>query len=102
VSISGENIETEGSIIDISMSGGTLKSDADLSPGTILNLALHISHEVVPVIVEAAVVRNVRTNHAGTEFLKFHENDREVLQLFIRGLLLDRRPNLTTEDHRLQ
>jgi PilZ domain len=100
VSISAESLDAEGKIIDISMSGCTLKSDADLSPGTVLGLALHISNEVVPVIVEAAVVRNARMHIAGLEFLKFHDDDREVLQLFIRGLLLDRGQNLPMEDYR--
>jgi hypothetical protein len=102
VSISGENIDATGKIIDVSMNGCTLNTAADLSPGTVLTLALHISNNVVPVIVEAALVRNARTNQVGTEFLKFHENDREMLQLFIRGLLLDRQQNSPMEDHRQQ
>jgi hypothetical protein len=97
VSISADNIHAEGNITDISMSGCTLHAGTDLSPGSVVTLALHISRDVVPVIVEAAVVRNARARNAGVEFLKFHENDREVLQLFIRSVLVERRQNLPAE-----
>jgi hypothetical protein len=102
VSISGDNIETEGNVIDISMGGCTLSSDAELSRGMVMTLALQLSNELVPVIVEAAVIRNVRVNKAGAEFLRFQQNDREVLQLFIRGLLLEGQEDLATEDSRWQ
>lgn len=98
VSISGENIEANGNVIDISMGGCTLSTAAELTRGTVITLGLQLSKELLPVIVDAAVIRNVRTNNAGTEFLRFHQNDREVLQLFIRGLLLERQQNLPGKD----
>jgi hypothetical protein len=36
------------------------------------------------------VVRTARPNSLGIEFIKFLDNDRERLQLFIRGLLTGR------------
>jgi hypothetical protein len=95
VSITADNIEAEGRVTDISIAGCTVSTDADLERGMVLSLGLQISSKLVPVIVDAAVVRNVRQNSVGIEFLRFQENDREMLQLFIRGLLLDQRRSAT-------
>lgn len=91
VSIAGEHIDGKGMIIDISMAACTLSSDAQLAEGNIVRLALQISKDALPVRVEAAVVRSLRSRYSGVEFLKFQEGDRDRLQIFIRGLLIDRR-----------
>jgi hypothetical protein len=73
------------------MAGCTLSSDAQLGEGSIVRLGLQISKDALPVIVEAAVVRSLRAKYSGIEFLRFQESDRDRLQIFIRGLLMDRR-----------
>lgn len=83
----GENIEVEGTATDISMRGCTVTINGQLSDGSILGVALKISNQALPVIVEAAVLRNIQTNNAGIEFLRLQENDRERLRGFIHGLL---------------
>jgi hypothetical protein len=55
-----------------------------------LKLELQISNDVAPVIVDAAIVRNVRSGSVGVEFLQWQQSERERLQLFIRGLLIGR------------
>jgi hypothetical protein len=51
---------------------------------------LQISSEVPPVIVDAAIVRNVRSGSVGVEFIQWQHRERERLQLFIRGHLIGR------------
>ena len=72
------------------MSGCTLHTDAQLVKGAILRMELQIAKDTLPVIVDAAVARNVVRNRVGIEFLRIDRNDRERLQLFVRGLLLGR------------
>ncbi|MGH7825213.1 MAG: PilZ domain-containing protein [Candidatus Binatia bacterium] len=92
---SGDHIDAKATVTDISIGGCTLNSDARLVPGNILSLGLQISNEDLPVIVEAAVVRNVRMNNAGIEFLKLQENDRDQLRIFIRSFLLGRQERVS-------
>jgi len=88
VSFAGDNIDGNGSVADISMNGCSIQANAELTEGSITRMALQISNQSPPVNVEAAVVRTVRKDHIGIEFLRFEQKDRERLQLFIRGLLL--------------
>jgi hypothetical protein len=53
-------------------------------------MGLQVSNETPPVNVEAAIVRSIRSGRAGVEFLQFENGERERLQHFIRGLILDR------------
>ena len=61
---------------------------AKIESGAILNLSLQISKDVPPVIVDAAMVRNVGSSSVGVEFLLWQQSERERLQLFVRGLLI--------------
>jgi hypothetical protein len=90
VTVSGPDISGEGVLLNISMGGCSFHTSANLSSGMILKLLLQISNDVAPVIVDAAVVRNVRSGAVGVEFLQWQQSDRERLQLFIRGLLIGR------------
>lgn len=90
VSFFGQDIKGEGIIINVSMGGCTLQTQAKVETGAILNLSLQISKDVPPVIVDAGVVRNVRDGVIGVEFLLWQQSERERLQLFVRGLLIGR------------
>ena len=90
VSFFGQDISGEGIVIGLSMGGCTLQTQIKLETGAILNLSLHISKDVAPVIVDAATVRNVQAGTVGVEFLLWQQGERERLQLFVRGLLIGR------------
>lgn len=79
-----------GVVSDISIAGCSFDTEAKLSEGNIVSLELEVANETYPVRVEAAVVRSVRSGRAGVEFLQFESRERERLQRFIRGLILDR------------
>jgi PilZ domain len=90
VSVRGENIYTEGTVRDLSLGGCTAVLDTQLSSGDLCSMGLYLANDVLPIRINAAVVRSARSNSLGIEFLRFQDNDRERLQLFIRGLLVAR------------
>ena len=87
VSFAAEDIEGAGAVSEVSMKGCTFQANAQPSVGSIVRMSLQISNENHPVDVEAALVRSVRQDHVGVEFLRFQRAERERLQTFIRGLL---------------
>jgi hypothetical protein len=89
VMLPGNDGDTQGIVTDISMGGCTLTSAVELARGDIVGLNLQLSSQDLPVVVDAAIVRNVRSTTAGMEFLSLQEYDRSRLQIFIRGLLLE-------------
>ena len=84
VAFAGDGVDDKGSMADISMGGCTIQANTQLEKGDIVHMSLHISNELPPVTVDAAVVRNVSLSRVGLEFLKFRQTERERLQLFIR------------------
>jgi predicted nucleic acid-binding Zn ribbon protein len=80
----------EGLALNISMGGCNFNATSQIRDGTIVKLALKISSDAAPVIVDAAVVRYVRNQLVGVEFLQWQPSERERLQLFVRGLLIGR------------
>lgn len=90
VAFSGDDCVGEGGLIDVSMGGCNFSTAAKVTSGAILKMALDVSNEVAPIIVDAAVVRYARPGNIGVEFLQWQAGERERLQQFIRGLLIDR------------
>ena len=91
VSIGGDNFHGVGSVVDLSVGGCSLHTETPLLEGSILRLALQISTDLLPVTVEAAIVRSVQGNRAGVEFIRIQQSERERLQLFVQGLLAGRK-----------
>ena len=92
ISYSSPEVSGEGIMLNFSMGGCSFTTASEIPMGTILQMQLKISPTVAPVIVEAALVRNVSGGRIGTEFLRWNDSERERLQLFVRGMLIDRRP----------
>jgi PilZ domain-containing protein len=92
VSFRAEALHGAGIACDISMSGCTFQPEAEGNnpkEGSILRMALQISAETEPVIVET-VVRNVRQDHVGVEFLRFAPTEKDRLQHYVHDLLARR------------
>ena len=83
-------VNGQGLIVDISIAGCSLHTEAQLVDGNILRMGLQVPNETSPVNVAAAIVRSNRSGNSGVEFLQFENGERERLQRFIRGLILDR------------
>ena len=90
IKFSGEDISGEGMVLDVAMGGCTFTTRSDLAIGMTVKMNLRISAAVPPVVVDAAVVRNVRAGIAGVEFVSWQESERERLQLFVTGMLIGR------------
>jgi PilZ domain len=76
-----------GMLRDISARGCGMTTDVALARGNILRLELHIPDEAVPIVVQAAVVRNVSAPHSDIEFLHLIPPERERLRAMVRNLL---------------
>lgn len=90
LSFAGDSIEGKGLVLDITIRGCTFHTDAELHEGAVLRLTLQISNDLAPVNIKVAVVRTVRPNRIGVEFLDVDPGEKERLQLFISGLFLGR------------
>jgi PilZ domain len=101
VSFSAEALGGTGMACDISMRGCTFQTEAEANKpkaGSVLRMALQIPNEMQPVDVEA-VVRNVRQDHVGVEFLRFQPADKDRLQHYIRDLLARREAEARDSEH---
>jgi PilZ domain len=83
-------VNGQGLVVDISIAGCSFHTQAQLAEGNILRMVLQVPNETHPVNLQAAIVRSIRSGRAGVEFLEFENGERERLQHFIRGLILDR------------
>ena len=87
----GDQIQGEGLVLNISMGGCSFYTTSELSKGAIIRLEVRISSDAAPVVVDAAAVRHIYHQTAGVEFIRWQQNERERLQLFVCGLLAGRR-----------
>jgi hypothetical protein len=92
VTFAGENAKGAGVVFDISVKGCSFEAEAQLQVGSVVRMALEIPKEPRPVHVDAAVVRNVRQENVGVEFLRFQKSERDRLQHFIHELSYNQRP----------
>ncbi|MGH7228323.1 MAG: PilZ domain-containing protein [Nitrospiraceae bacterium] len=87
VTFSGDSGSGQGTALDVSMGGCALESDGTLMPSMILKLKLHVSEYAVPVEVEAAVVRSVRSKIVGLEFARFSLQEKYRLKPYVAELV---------------
>ncbi len=103
VSFSSEASQGRGITSEISMSGCTFQPETEASnpkEGSVLRMALQIPNTPEPVNVEA-VVRNIRQDHVGVEFLRFPPADKDRLQHYVRDLLARREGEARKSEHRV-
>lgn len=82
---SGEDVEGEGALLDLSIGGCRIVSELPLSIGQEYNLIFQISMERPPIPVDAAVVRWTNDSTYGLKFISIDPHDESR----IRDLLLD-------------
>jgi hypothetical protein len=90
-SIWGESGEHgEGWLQDLSMRGCRLTSGVAFVEGRIVRLELHVRDDDLPIVVQAAIVRNAGSSHMEIEFLQLDHVERERLRLLVKDLLAAR------------
>ena len=87
----GDGVPGVGLVVDIYMGGCRFNTASEPRLGALLNLELVAAEDAAPILIDAAVVRHVRGQTVGVEFLQWRHQERERLQLFVRGLLIGRR-----------
>ena len=80
-----------GMALDISMGGCGFKAEPPPAVGAVLKLELHAPGLPQPLIVDAAVVRSVRSIYTGAEFLRLSPEEQYRLIQFVANTLIDRR-----------
>ena len=84
-----QNLTGQGAATNLSIGGCNFNTVTILASGTVLRMELQIAAEVAPVVVDAAAVRYSSKGSVGVEFLQWQETERDRLQLYVRGLLID-------------
>ena len=89
--IVGAQGRSEDVVTDLSMGGCTLRTTTAFSKGAFLHLNLNPPDHESTILVETAMVRSVRSECVGLQFLEFEGEHKERLARFVRSLLLMRR-----------
>jgi c-di-GMP-binding flagellar brake protein YcgR len=75
-------------ILDISMGGCTVRMESPLPMGTFLGIQLQSAEHEPAISVGTAMVRSIRRNSVGVQFLEVDREDKARLSRYIHGLLL--------------
>lgn len=88
--IVGPQGQSDDVVTDLSLGGCTLRTTTTFTKGAFLHLNLQPSDREAAIVVEAAMVRSVRSECVGLEFLEFGGGQKERLAQFVRSLFLTR------------
>ncbi len=87
VAFSGEQVQGQGTVVNLSMRGCALETNAPPHSGEVLCLRLDALNGIPRIEIEAAVVRSIVRNEVGLEVLRIQEAEREKLRQVIETLL---------------
>lgn len=83
---SGEHIEGEGKILNISMDGCKIESEMSVQKDIVLTLRVHAPQFVFPIQVEQATVRWTKGKEFGLEFMRVPPEGLKQLHQLITDL----------------
>ena len=86
VAFSGDLLEGEGNVVNISKLGCAVQSDRQIGEGAYLNLFLRLPEGAVLMKIELAAVRWAREGLFGMEFIRIHPTAQERLHEAIKFL----------------
>ncbi len=86
---------------NLSIGGCGMETGMVFAQGNILRLELHIPDDALPIVVPAAVVRNVSLSHSEIEFLHLHPPERERLRALVRSMLKSRNAEAAALERRV-
>ena len=87
VAFSGEQVQGQGTVVNLSMRGCAIETNARLHSGEVLCLRLDALNGYSQIVIEAAVVRSIVGNEVGLEVLRIQETERDKLRQVIETLL---------------
>ena len=91
MSFSADSGGVNGTTLDLSMGGCGFKAEPPPAPGAVVKLKLYATGLEHPLVVDAAVVRSVRSIYTGVEFLRLSPTEQYRLTQFVANTLTERR-----------
>lgn len=85
-SFSGDGVEGEGHIVDLSAGGCRIRSDTAVLKGDFLGIVIFLPDRDIPLVVSLAVVRWYADQEFGVEFIRMLSEDQETLRRVIRQI----------------
>ncbi len=86
IAFSGDLVEGDGLVVDISRGGCGVGSDQTARKGSFVHLLLYLPHHVAPIKIELAVVRWAIGEAFGLEFIRMSPQHQQHLRQFIDTL----------------
>ena len=83
---SGEHIEGEGKVLDLSMDGCRIESDMSVQKDDVLALRIHAPQFDYPIQIEQATVRWTKGKEFGLEFMRVFPDGLKQLHRLITDL----------------
>ena len=83
---SGEQIEGQGKLMDLSLWGCWIESDIPVAMGTTLKLRLHVPGGDSPIQIDTARVRWTNGRACGVEFIRLPAEDLARLRQLVQDL----------------
>ncbi len=87
VGFSLDNERWEGLVTDIAMGGCALKTDVRVPLGSRLTLKLQLFSSESPVTIEVAMVRSLRPNSMGLQFMRIKPTEKDRLSRFVARMV---------------
>ena len=86
VSFSGEAVQGEGDISNLSLGGCAVESQTSVPKGEYLQLRIHLPNQPAAVTVPLGAVRWAIRREFGVEFIRVPQEDQERLRQHLKGL----------------
>lgn len=85
-SFSGDDITGDGQVVDLSMGGCKIRSDATAPTGTYMELRVYLPDQDVPLKIDLAVARWSIGRECGLEFIRTQPEQQEQLRRLVQNL----------------
>lgn len=85
-SFSGDHIVGDGQVVDLSMGGCKIRSDATLLTGTYVDLRAYLPDYDSPLKIDLAVARWSIGRECGLEFIRVQPEQQEQLRRLVQSL----------------
>lgn len=86
--------QRDGLVVDLSMGGCTLQTNATLPRGTFMEVVLKPHPALPPITVETAMVSSLHSASMGIRFLEFRADDKQRLCQLVLKLLVSQTPQV--------
>ncbi|MEY4705552.1 MAG: hypothetical protein RL042_1757 [Nitrospirota bacterium] len=86
ITFSGDGLEGEGSVCNLSTGGCAVESPASVQKGNYLRVRVYLPDQAFPLKVELAAVRWTTARQFGLEFITMPSEDQERLRRYVMTL----------------